>query len=131
MTRSAYYGETMTVETFDVQKSADSIVKVSDAAAEHFKKFVETTSSAGIRLSLKKAGCTGYKYDIDTVAELIPADLALDLENGLTLYVDSRYITAVQGTEIDIKQQGLNVELVIENPNVKDECGCGESFSIQ
>jgi len=40
-------------------------------------------------------------------------------------------LSAIQGTEIDVRQQGLNLNLVLENPNVKDECGCGESFSIQ
>jgi len=84
----------MTVETFDINKSKASVVTVSDAAVGHFAKQLEKSQASAIRLSLKQAGCTGYKYVIDD-------------------------------------QQGLNFNLIMENPNVKDECGCGESFSIE
>ncbi len=121
----------MTVETFEIAPVQGDIVHVSDAAAAHFLKQVEKQGAAGIRLSLKQAGCTGYKYIVDAVEETQAGDMALTLKNGVTLYIDQRYVHAVTGTEIDIRQQGLNVNLVMENPNVKDECGCGESFSIE
>ena len=121
----------MTVETFDISKNAESIVTVSSSAAEHFRQQIAKNSNLGIRLSLKQAGCTGYKYSVEEVNEREDKDLDLVLENGVHLFVDSQFLAALQGTEIDVRQQGLNLNLVLENPNVKDECGCGESFSIQ
>lgn len=120
----------MAVKTFDIQ-SSDPFLSVSDAAAAHFKKQVDKGDSVGIRVSLKQAGCTGYKYVVEEIQEVIATDMALVLANGVRLFIDSRYLTAVRGAEIDVRQQGLNLNLVVENPNVKDECGCGESFSIQ
>jgi len=121
----------MTVETFDINKSKASVVTVSDAAVGHFAKQLEKSQASAIRLSLKQAGCTGYKYVIDEVDSPDDQDLDIALADGVHLYVDSRYISAIQGTEIDVRQQGLNFNLIMENPNVKDECGCGESFSIE
>jgi len=121
----------MTVQTFDIQQDASSIVAVSTAAAEHFRKQILQQSAVGVRLSLKQAGCTGYKYIIEEINDVHAKDLKIDLPNGVSLYVDVTYLTAIQGTEIDVRQQGLNLNLVMQNPNVKDECGCGESFSIQ
>lgn len=121
----------MSVETFDIQQNPSSVVSVSDAAAEHFRKQIAKSHSCGIRISLEQAGCTGYKYVIDQTDSAPESDLKLDLENGVHVFIDSRYIHAIQGTQIDIRQQGLNFNLIMENPNVKDECGCGESFSIE
>ena len=55
----------------------------------------------------------------------------MELANGVHLYIDTKFVGAIQGTQIDVRQQGLNFNLIMENPNVKDECGCGESFSIE
>lgn len=121
----------MTVETFDIKQSVASVVSVSDAAAQHFAKQIKKSDSAGIRLSLKQAGCTGYKYVIDEVDSVPESDLDMSLTNGVHLYIDTKYLGAIRGTQIDVRKQGLNYNLVMENPNVKDECGCGESFSIE
>lgn len=120
----------MTVETFDINAASANIVSVSTAAAEHFQKQMDKKHCLGIRLSLKKAGCTGYKYEVNEVEAVPQGDLAIQLENGVPFYVDTQYISAIRGTQIDVRKQGLNLNLVLENPNVEHECGCGESFSI-
>ena len=121
----------MTVETFDISQESHSVVSVSDAAAAHFARQIKKSDSVGVRLSLKQAGCTGYKYVIDEINEVPDQDIDLELATGVHLYVDSKYVGAIRGTQIDVRQQGLNFNLIMENPNVKDECGCGESFSIE
>lgn len=121
----------MTVQTFDVAEIKHDVVSVSQEAAAHFEKQIKKTQSAGIRLSLKQAGCTGFKYVVDEVESAQDTDLDVALENGVHLYIDNNYINAIRGTQIDVKKQGLNFNLILENPNVKDECGCGESFSIE
>jgi len=121
----------MSVETFDINETPNTIVSVTKDAAEHFRQQVDRTKSCGIRISLKEAGCTGYKYVINETETEPKGDMKLDLDNGVHVFIDSRYVQAIQGMQIDIRQQGLNMNLVMENPNVKDECGCGESFSIE
>ena len=121
----------MSVEIFDAETELQSVVTVSDIAAEHFYKQISRTDNTGVRISLKKSGCTGYKYVVEAVLDAPATDVRIELENGLLVFIDSQYLSAIQGTHVDIRKQGLNVNLVLENPNVKDECGCGESFSIE
>lgn len=116
----------MSVQTFDVNEA----VKVTPAAAEHFKKALEGKGGKGVRISLKKSGCTGFKYVIDEVGAPQAGDVELTLENGIGVYINPADISALRGSEIDYTKEGLNSTLKINNPNVKDACGCGESFSI-
>lgn len=124
----------MSVETFEMPSSAAEIISVTASAEEHFRKQVERSSAAAIRLSMKESGCTGYKYEISEVrdleAEVEASDLKMTLHNKIDLFLDVKYAAALKGTVIDYRQEGLNRNLVLENPNVKDACGCGESFSV-
>lgn len=121
----------MIVQSFeiDVEKIAGSIT-VTEAAAQHFLRQTQKTGRNGVRLSLKESGCTGFKYVMDDVDEGGPDDLMKKLDNGVRLYIDPKNISSLQGLEIDYRQEGLNRNLVMNNPNVKDACGCGESFSF-
>ena len=116
----------MTVESFELNQ----IVTVTDSAAEHFFDQVNRKGARGIRLGLKEAGCTGFKYVIEETDTPENDDVKVDLENGVSIYVDSGHILAFQGLVIDYKVEGLNKSLVLNNPNVKAACGCGESVSF-
>lgn len=120
----------MSVQSFDASKS-DAIIRISESAKIHFSKQLARSGHKAIRLSLKQAGCTGYKYVVDEIDSAPATDLHLQLNNGVDIFIDSQYLSAIRGAEVDIRQQGLNVNLVVDNPNVQDECGCGESFSIK
>lgn len=121
----------MTVQTFDVQPTdLASAISVTPAAVEHFQRQLLKTGKQGIRISLKESGCTGYMYVIEEVEGPESGDVTKLLDGDVTLYIDPRNIPALRGTEIDFTKQGLNQNLVMNNPNVKDACGCGESFSI-
>ncbi|QQD17127.1 iron-sulfur cluster assembly accessory protein [Spongiibacter nanhainus] len=116
----------MSVETF----APEQAVTVTDAAQAHFQKQLAEKPSGAVRLSVKSSGCTGYKYVIDIVEQGQEGDVALKLDNGLTLLVASDAMGMVRGTEIDYTREGLNQMLKFNNPNVSDECGCGESFNV-
>lgn len=127
----------MSVESFnpDILAFAQSI-EVSSEAEQHFQRQLEKSGNLAIRLSLKESGCTGFKYVIDEVAqdqiaEHQQSDIAKQLANGVNLYIATANIGSLRGLRIDYVQQGLNKNLVMENPNVKDACGCGESFSFE
>lgn len=116
----------MSVETFSVTDT----ITITPAAALHFSKQLNKKGGKGVRISLKKSGCTGFKYVIDEVDESQAGDVCMKLENGVEVYINPVDVPALRGTEIDYTKEGLNQTLKINNPNVKDACGCGESFSI-
>ena len=116
----------MTVQQFDL---AD-IISVTPAAATHLAAQLQKKGAKGVRVSLKESGCTGFMYVIDEVDGPEQDDIEKKLDNGVSVYIDPRNLSALRGTVIDYAQEGLNRNLQMNNPNVKDKCGCGESFSI-
>lgn len=120
----------MSVGTFDVQAEAQGAVRVTPTAAEHFRRQLAGRDFAGVRLSLKKSGCTGYKYVIEEVPAPEDNDIGVALDNGVRLFLSATDVGALTGMEVDYVQEGVNRKLVINNPNAKDACGCGESFSF-
>ncbi len=121
----------MAVEAF--QPDSDT-VRVTPAAVRHFQEQMAADKSAmGVRLSVRESGCTGYMYVVDMLSDPAVAenDLALKLADGLTLYVDRTNLGILSGTEIDYVREGINRQLAFRNPNARDYCGCGESFSVE
>lgn len=116
----------MSVETFTPEQA----LTVTEAAQEHFRKQLADEADKAIRLSVKESGCTGYKYVIDIVEQEEGGDVALTLDNGVKLFVAPDAMGMMRGTQIDYTREGLNRTLKFINPNVADECGCGESFSV-
>lgn len=119
----------MSVESFDPNAN---IVKITENAAAHFRQQISKSAEAkAIRLSVKQSGCTGWKYLVDLVNEIPPADIQMDLADGYLFLVDPKALDVVSGVEVDFVTQGVNHNLIFNNPRVKDYCGCGESFSIE
>lgn len=116
----------MSVETFNLTDT----ITVTDTAAKHFADQLSKSGAAGIRLSLKESGCSGYMYTLDEVQAPSEDDIRMTLDNGVTLCFDAAHAVALRGTEIDYTKEGLNYRLKIENPNAVDACGCGESFNF-
>lgn len=84
----------------------------------------------GIRLSVRKAGCSGYEYVLDVTASPQEDDLIRHFD-GFDLYVDNEsYSTALKGVKVDYQQDLLSSAFVFTNPNKKGECGCGMSFTV-
>lgn len=123
----------MTVATFDpnhVETDDHSLVTVSDKALAHFKRILPSSDDRIIRLSTKVSGCSGYAYVLQPVTEHQPKDIIIQLPDGITLAVAADARELVKHTEIDYVVQGINGEIRFNNPNVVNECGCGESFNV-
>ena len=116
----------MTVQTYDVKNT----VTITPEAAEHFAKQLEKKGGEAVRISLKEAGCTGFKYVIEEVDAAQNGDTEIKLQNGVSVFLDSKHLDAIRGMVIDYTQEGLNQNLILDNPNIKASCGCGESFSV-
>lgn len=103
-------------------------ITLTDAAAERVRRFLSQTGGAvGMRLGVKKTGCSGMAYVVDLAANVDERDNVFE-SNGIKVVVDEKSLPYVDGTRIDFTSDGLNESFYYENPNVKSLCGCGESF---
>src|SRR5688572_13983842 len=107
-----------------------SPIRLTERAHARILSFLATKPSAvGVRFGVKKTGCSGYGYVID-LADAVAADDQVFEQDGVRIVVGADSLDFVQGTQIDFAQQGLGSAFVFSNPNVKGECGCGESFTV-
>jgi iron-sulfur cluster assembly protein len=105
-------------------------ISLTDSAATRVKSFLEKRGrGVGLRIGVRKSGCSGYAYTID-YADAIAADDVVFDRDGVKLIIDPTSLSLIDGTEVDFVKDGLNEAFKFRNPNVKGECGCGESFTV-
>jgi iron-sulfur cluster assembly protein len=105
-------------------------ISLTESAANRVKSFLSTRGhGVGLRLGVRKTGCSGFAYVINYADEANPSDLMFE-DHGVKVFVDPGSIQLIDGTVVDFVKQGLNEAFRFLNPNVKGECGCGESFSV-
>ena len=105
-------------------------ISLSESAAERVRNRLRARGRGlGLRLGVKASGCSGFSYIVDYADEALPSDLVFESQ-GVKVFVDPDSLSAVDGTRIDFVRQGLNESFRFENPNVRGECGCGESFTV-
>lgn len=108
----------------------DMAIHLTEAAAERVRQFLEQEGrGVGLRVGVKRTGCSGWAYEVDLAEEIGPGDAVFE-EHGVKVVVDPKSMLMVDGTHIDFVTAGLNREFRFRNPNVTDECGCGESFTV-
>ena len=105
-------------------------VSLTPSAVERVRSFLaKRGSGVGLRLGVKKTGCSGFAYVVNYADEVARDDVVFEHE-GVKVIVDAESLRYVDGTEIDFVRQGLNEAFRFRNPNVRGECGCGESFNV-
>ena len=105
-------------------------VTLSDKAATHVANFLAKRGKGiGLRLGVRTSGCSGMAYKLEFVDEVNPDDLVFE-HNGVKVIVDAKSMPYLDGMELDFAREGLNEGFKFNNPNVKDQCGCGESFNV-
>ena len=105
-------------------------ILLTPAAAERVKTFIASRGKGlGLRLGVRKTGCSGFAYVINYADDSRPADFVFE-HQGVKVFVDPESLPLIQGTTVDFVKQGLNEAFRFHNPNIKGECGCGESFSV-
>ncbi|MBS0579745.1 MAG: iron-sulfur cluster assembly accessory protein [Proteobacteria bacterium] len=105
-------------------------ISLTDSAAERVKSFLLARGHGiGLRLGVRKTGCSGFAYVINYADAPEPGDAEFQ-DHGVRVFVDSASLALLDGTVVDFVKQGLNEAFRFRNPNVKGECGCGESFSV-
>ena len=105
-------------------------VSLTPAAVERVRSFLAKRGhGVGLRLGVKQTGCSGFAYVVNYADDVGAADVVFE-QHGVKVIVDSDSLRYVDGTEIDFVRQGLNEAFKFRNPNVRGECGCGESFNV-
>lgn len=122
----------MSVQTFNPDAAATQplSLRMTDKALRRAEKEVAKQAAIGLRLTVKKSGCSGFRYLLDFVNEAQAGDLRVDINDKVTLFVAEDCRALVNGTEIDYVTEGLNASFEFHNPNATGECGCGESFTV-
>jgi len=105
-------------------------ITITEAAAKHVQTFLNNRGKGlGIRLAVRTSGCSGMAYEMEFVDELQAEDLVFE-DFGVKVVIDPKSLVYLDGTEVDYTREGLNEGFKFNNPNVKSQCGCGESFGV-
>ena len=105
-------------------------ITLTEKAADHVARFIEKRGKgAGVRLGVRTSGCSGMAYKLEFADEAAPDDEVFE-SFGVKVFIDPKSLAYLDGTELDFVREGLNEGFKFNNPNVKDECGCGESFNV-
>ena len=105
-------------------------VTLTETAAKHVaSQLANRGKGVGIRIGVTTTGCSGMAYVLEFVDELIANDAVFE-DHGVKVVVDPKSLVYLDGTEMDFVKTGINEGFEFRNPNVKGECGCGESFTV-
>ncbi len=105
-------------------------VTLTDSAAKHVANFLQKRGKGvGLRLGVRTSGCSGMAYKLEFVDDINEDDQVFET-GGVKVVVDARSLPYLEGMELDYAREGLNEGFKFNNPNVKDQCGCGESFNV-
>ena len=105
-------------------------ITLTTKAANHVQTYItKRGKGVGLRLGVRTTGCSGLAYKLEFADQVQDGDLEFE-SNGVKVLVDPKSLPYIDGTELDFAREGLNEGFKFNNPNVKDECGCGESFNV-
>jgi iron-sulfur cluster assembly protein len=105
-------------------------ITLTENAARHVgAQLVRRGKGVGLRVGVRTSGCSGLAYKLEYADEVRPEDVRFE-SHGVTVVVDPKSIPYIDGMELDFAREGLNEGFKFNNPNVRDACGCGESFSV-
>ena len=105
-------------------------ITITESAARHIaRNLSKRGKGVGLRLGVRTSGCSGLAYKLEYADEIRPEDTQFQ-NHGVTVLVDPKSLPYLDGTELDFAREGLQEGFRFNNPNVKDACGCGESFKV-
>ena len=105
-------------------------ITLTESAARHIGNFIARRGKGvGLRLGVRTSGCSGMAYTLEFADEIGADDTQFE-SHGVKVLIDSKSLPYLDGTELDYAREGLNEGFKFNNPNVKDQCGCGESFKV-
>lgn len=104
-------------------------ITLTPKAVDRVQQFLQKEGGKGLRLGVKRTGCSGWAYTVGLESEPGADDVEF-LDKGVRIFVARESLGFLDGTEIDFVTEGLSHAFHFVNPNVTAECGCGESFTV-
>ena len=104
-------------------------INLTESAAHRVQHFLEQEGKEALRLGVKKTGCSGWAYVVQ-LADVVDENDAVFKDRGVKIVIDPDSLPYLVGSKIDFVADGLNRTFSFDNPNATEECGCGESFTI-
>jgi iron-sulfur cluster assembly protein len=105
-------------------------ITLTENAARHVRNFLAKRGKGiGVRLGVRTSGCSGMAYKLEFADDAGAEEIKFE-SGGVTVLVDPQSLPYLDGMELDYTREGLNEGFKFNNPNVKDMCGCGESFKV-
>jgi iron-sulfur cluster assembly protein len=106
------------------------MITLTESAAGQVRKSLQQRGKGeGLRVGVRTSGCSGMAYVIEYADQIDPSDHVFE-NYGVKVIVNPKSLVYLDGTQLDFVREGLNEGFKFNNPNVKDECGCGESFNV-
>ena len=106
-----------------------------EAASHYIQMMIEKKQAIGLRLSVKKTGCSGYSYVPTIVEAEVASDMIMTLDNGVKIFIDTAWQELLQNLQVDYREENISglkqKRLIFINPKESGRCGCGESFHIE
>ena len=102
---------------------------ISPNALFHLKELVDQPNPKMIRVGVKNRGCSGLAYHLEYVDKAAAFDEVVEQE-GVKVLIDSKALFSIIGSEMDWLEDKLSARFIFKNPNITEQCGCGESFSV-
>ncbi len=122
--------ERLDLKHLATSKESTMAISMTEAAAQHIRRSLNGRGKGeGIRLGVRTTGCSGLAYVLEFVDEVVEEDQVFE-SHGEKVIIDPKSLTYLDGTELDFVKEGLSEGFKFNNPNVRGECGCGESFNI-
>lgn len=104
-------------------------IQLTKSAADRVRSFVAREGGVGLRLGVRKTGCSGWAYTVDLARQVEQGDVVFE-QDDVKVVVSTESLAFLDGSTIDYKAEGLGAAFHFDNPNVSEQCGCGESFTI-
>ena len=106
-------------------------INLTESAAKQIQtQLAKRGRGLGLRVGVKKVGCSGFAYTYDYADEVGSDDHVFE-SFGTKLVVDGKSLDFLNGSTLDYVRENLRQAFKFSNPNVDSTCGCGESFSVK
>ncbi|KAI1745514.1 hypothetical protein F4680DRAFT_402437 [Xylaria scruposa] len=104
-------------------------LKLTPAAVEQLRQLLDQPEPKLIKVGVRNRGCSGLAYHLQYVDKPDKFDEEIE-QDGVKVVIDSKALFSIIGSEMDWVEDKLNQRFIFRNPNIKEECGCGESFMV-
>ncbi|KAI1359815.1 hypothetical protein F5Y08DRAFT_318666 [Xylaria arbuscula] len=110
-------------------KPRKAALKLTSTAVDQLRQLLDQPEPKLIKVGVRNRGCSGLQYHLEYIDKPASFDEVVE-QDGVKVVIDSKALFSIIGSEMDWVEDKLNERFIFRNPNIKEECGCGESFMV-